>query len=79
MLTTFQKKVYSIVKQIPRGKTKTYGEIAGKLKTSPRAVGRALKKNFDKNVPCHRVVGKSCIGGYNRGVELKKKLLESEK
>ncbi|MEK6820370.1 MAG: MGMT family protein, partial [Nanoarchaeota archaeon] len=63
-----------------KGQTKTYGEIARKLKTSPRAVGQALKRNFDKKVPCHRVIksdGK--LGGYNRGVKKKKKMLMKEK
>ena len=45
MVTEFQKKVYEIVKKIPRGKVTTYKAIAEKLKTSPRAVGQALKRN----------------------------------
>lgn len=67
MLTKFQKKVYAIVKKIPRGKTKSYKEIAEKLKTSPRAVGQALKVNpFAPIVPCHRVIKSNGeIGGYN--------------
>ena len=80
MPTSFQKKVYRKVRKIPRGKTLSYGEIARKLKTSPRAVGQALKRNFDKKVPCHRVIksdGK--LGGYNRGVKKKKKMLMKEK
>ncbi len=80
MPSSFQKKVYRKVRKIPRGKTLSYGEIARKLKTSPRAVGQALKRNFDKKVPCHRVIksdGK--LGGYNRGVKKKKKMLMKEK
>jgi methylated-DNA-[protein]-cysteine S-methyltransferase len=71
MLTEFQKKVYAIVKQIPRGETSSYGAIAKKLKTSPRAVGQALKRNKDyKNVPCHRVIrSDGQLGGYNKGGE----------
>lgn len=45
MPTPFQKRVYEEVKKIPKGKTTTYKAIAQKLKTSPRAVGQALKKN----------------------------------
>jgi len=81
MVTNFQKKVYSIVKKIPKGKTITYKEIAIKLKTSPRLVGQALKKNKDyKNVPCHRVIcSNGKIGGYNRGIKKKRELLREEK
>lgn len=57
-MNTF-KKIYEEVKKIPKGKTKTYGEIAKKVKTSPKIVGFALHKNPDpKNIPCHRVVFK---------------------
>lgn len=81
-LTPFQCRVYAEVKKIPRGQTCTYKEIAKKIghPNAARAVGNALNKNLDPRVPCHRVVccdGK--IGGYNRGIELKKKLLENEK
>lgn len=79
MISKFQQKVYAIVRKIRKGQTKSYGEIARKLKTSARAVSMALSKNYDKNVPCHRVVMSSGkIGGYNRGINLKEKLLRSE-
>jgi len=79
-VTSFQKKVYSIVRKIPKGKTTTYKQIAIKLKTSPRAVGQALKKNRDyKNIPCHRVIkSDGSLGGYNRGIKKKRKLLNKE-
>jgi len=77
-ITKFQSQVYRIVKKIPRGQTRTYGEIARKLKTSPRAVGQALKKNFNPEIPCHRVIGKNSLGGYNQGINKKIKLLKSE-
>jgi methylated-DNA-[protein]-cysteine S-methyltransferase len=79
MPTKFQEKVYKIVRKIKKGKTLTYGEIAKKLKTSPRAVGQALKANKNKKVPCHRVIcsdGK--LGGYNKGIKKKIKLLKAE-
>lgn len=50
--------VYQVVKQIPKGKVATYGQIA-KLAgvTNPRLVGSFLHKNPDpKTIPCHRVV-----------------------
>jgi len=78
-LTSFQKKVYSVVKKIPKGKTASYKEIAQQLKTSPRAVGQALKRNYDKSVPCHRVIkANGSIGGYNRGIKKKMEILRKE-
>ncbi len=79
---SFQNKVYHIVKQIPKGETMTYQEVA-QIAGSPklcRAVGNVLNKNHNPNIPCHRVIcsnGKA--GGYNRGGLLKEKLLQEEK
>ncbi|MCD6575907.1 MAG: MGMT family protein [Nanoarchaeota archaeon] len=71
--------VYSIVRKVPKGKVTTYKLIAEKLGIHPRAVAAALRKNFNKNVPCHRVVySNGGVGGYNRGVRNKIKLLRSE-
>lgn len=84
MITDFQKKVYEIVKNIPKGKTTTYKTIAEKLNTSPRAVGQALKRNpYAPIVPCHRVIhSNGRIGGFNgnnpRDIKKKIKLLKSE-
>ncbi|RLG10170.1 cysteine methyltransferase [Candidatus Pacearchaeota archaeon] len=75
------KKVYMLTKKIPRGKVTTYGEIAkvlGGIKYS-RAVGKILNKNFDRHVPCHRVVcfnGK--VGGFRKGIQRKIKILKKE-
>lgn len=78
----FTEKVLEIVKHIPKGKTKTYKGVA-KEAGSPkayRAVGNILNKNYDKNIPCHRVVrSDGQIGGYNRGARLKKEILMKEK
>ena len=81
-MTEFQKLVYAVVKKIPRGKTLTYNEVAKKIGRpgAARAVGTALSKNFDPNIPCHRVIrsdGK--MGGYNRGINKKISLLRKEK
>lgn len=52
-------KIYEEVRKIPFGQTKSYGEIAKIVGTSPRVIGFALHKNPDpKNIPCHRVVFK---------------------
>ena len=72
-------KVYALVKAIPRGKVATYAEIARAAGTSPRAVGSILHANHDPSIPCHRVVrSDGSPGGYNRGAELKIRILESE-
>ncbi len=77
----FKKKVFDIVKTIPRGRVLTYKEVA-RLTGSPkafRAVGNILNKNYDKTIPCHRVIrsdGKT--GGYNRGSHGKILLLKKE-
>ena len=78
----FSQEVYAVVTTIPRGKTLTYKEIA-KLAGRPkayRAVGNILNKNNDPCVPCHRVVrSDGSVGGYNKGQQKKKELLEQEK
>lgn len=72
---TFKQRVQEIVREIPKGKTMSYGEVA-KFAGSPgasRAVGSIMKANYDKTVPCHRVIrsdGK--VGEYNRGGPSKK-------
>ena len=58
MGTKFQNRVWNYLQRIPYGRTTTYGDIARKLRTSPRAVGGALgRNNLMMTVPCHRVVG----------------------
>lgn len=78
----FADKVYKVVRGIPEGKTLTYREVA-LLAGSPhayRAVGNILARNYDPEIPCHRVIrsdGK--LGGYNRGLALKLEILAREK
>lgn len=78
---SFTQKVYEVVKQIPEGKTLTYKQVA-KAAGSPnayRAVGNILNKNYDSEIPCHRVVkSDGTIGGYNRGAIQKRKRLTQE-
>jgi methylated-DNA-[protein]-cysteine S-methyltransferase len=75
------KKVYEIVKKIPRGKVLTYKAVA-KLAGRPgafRAVGNLLNKNRDQKIPCHRVIkSDGRLGGYNRGQKRKIYLLKKE-
>ena len=69
-VTPFQKKVLNQLVLIPYGETKTYGEIAIKLKTSPRAVGNACRRNpIPIVIPCHRVVASKGLGGYSGATE----------
>ena len=68
--TDFQKRVWRLLRTIPTGKTLTYGEIAKRLHTSPRAVGNACRTNpVPLIVPCHRVVAKEGIGGFGGKTE----------
>jgi len=77
----FREAVYAVVKKIPEGHVLTYKEVAVKIgkPKAYRAVGNILNKNFDQDIPCHRVIksdGK--LGGYNRGIENKKIILKKE-
>jgi methylated-DNA-[protein]-cysteine S-methyltransferase len=78
--TAFQKRVWSALRQIPYGKTRSYGELARTLGSSPRAVGRANATNpITLIVPCHRVIGADgSLTGYAFGEGTKRRLLEFE-
>lgn len=82
-LTSFQKKVYTVVKEIPCGETRSYAWVAREIgkPRAVKAVGTALKRNpFTIVVPCHRVVrSDGSPGNYALGADLKKKLLEIER
>jgi len=79
--STFREKIYKIVRKIPKGETLTYKQVAV-LAGRPRAyraVGNILNKNYDPNIPCHRVIrSDKKIGGYNRGEALKQTRLKDE-
>jgi methylated-DNA-[protein]-cysteine S-methyltransferase len=80
--TEFEKKVWSVLNEIPFGETRTYKWVAEKIgnPSAVRAVGRALSKNpVPIIIPCHRVIeSDGSIGGYSSGVNVKKRLLEME-
>ncbi|MBR2175359.1 MAG: methylated-DNA--[Clostridia bacterium] len=83
MEESFFDKVYEIVKQIPKGKVSTYGQIASVLgmNRGARTVGFALAACKDENVPCHRVVDrfgrtKSAFDTYSTNVQ--RSMLEAE-
>jgi methylated-DNA-[protein]-cysteine S-methyltransferase len=61
----FQKRVWEAMCAIPRGRTRTYGELACELGGEPRAVGQACGDNrLPIVIPCHRVVAADGIGGF---------------
>jgi methylated-DNA-[protein]-cysteine S-methyltransferase len=63
--TPFQLRVWQALCDIPPGAPLTYGQLAQKLSTAPRAVGGACGANpIPVIVPCHRVVSASGIGGF---------------
>jgi len=77
----FKDKVYYVVSRIPRGQVMTYQQVAQRIgqPRSYRAVGNVLNKNENRRIPCHRVIrSDNQIGGYNRGSQLKRKLLRKE-
>jgi O-6-methylguanine DNA methyltransferase len=80
-MKTFTEKVLDVVRKIPKGKALTYKEVArksGNINAS-RAVGSVLKKNYNPDIPCHRVIrSDGVIGEYNRGRDEKIKKLKAE-
>lgn len=65
--TDFQRGVWQALREIRPGSPLTYGQLAEKLGTAPRAVGGACGANpIPVVVPCHRVVSASGIGGFMR-------------
>ena len=69
---------------IPRGKTRSYGELAVELNSGAQAVGQACGANpIAIIIPCHRVVGKTGLGGFIKStgdtqLEIKRWLLAHE-
>ncbi len=60
-----REKVWQAMLFIPRGETRSYGELATQLNSCAQAVGQACGANpIPIVIPCHRVVGKSSLGGF---------------
>lgn len=80
--TAFQQSVWRALLKIPRGETRSYGELARSLKNprASRAVGGACGANpIPVLIPCHRVLAANRkLGGYSGGLDWKKKLLWRE-
>ena len=81
--TEFQEQVWNALREIPAGRTLTYGELAARLgrAQAARAVGHANSLNpVAIIVPCHRVMGaSSALTGYAGGLARKEWLLRHEK
>ena len=81
--TVFQLRVWQALRQIPRGQTRTYSQLARELgnPNATRAVARACATNrVALVVPCHRVIGASgSLTGYRWGIDRKRQLLEAER
>ena len=80
--SSLQIKIWKELIKIPYGETKSYGEIAKAVKTSPRYVGNVCGQNKHiLIVPCHRVIRTDgSLGGFSSrgGLSLKKRLLDKE-
>ena len=82
--TKFQQRVWKQLLAIPSGEVMTYGEVAKKLGSSPRAVGNACRANhIPLIIPCHRVIAASGLGGFagHRSgyfLDIKRQLLRHE-
>ena len=84
--TAFQRAVWEVLREIPYGRTATYGQVAQAAgrglgrNTSPRAAGSAVGRNpISLLSPCHRVVGAGgSLTGYAGGLERKEALLKLE-
>ena len=80
--TAFLRAVWEATRGIPRGETRSYSWVAGRVgrPRASRAVGQAMARNpVPIVVPCHRVVNNDGgLGGFGGGLEMKRRLLELE-
>jgi AraC family transcriptional regulator of adaptative response/methylated-DNA-[protein]-cysteine methyltransferase len=81
--TAFQARVWAALRDIPSGQTRTYTQVAEQIgdPSAVRAVARACATNpAALTVPCHRVIrGDGSLAGYRWGLEVKARLMESER
>ena len=80
--SAFQRRVWRALREIPRGETRAYSEVARAVGSphGARAVARACATNpAPVLTPCHRVVERGGgLGGYAGGVKRKRALLRLE-
>ena len=69
MLTEFQRRVYDVLKDVPRGRVTTYKWLARRVDCGcAQAIGQALRSNpFAPRVPCHRVIASDLSPGGFKG------------
>ena len=81
--TAFQQAIWTALRQIPYGKTASYGGLAESINNpkAVRAVGGAVGSNpISIIIPCHRILGKDrTLTGFGGGLEAKRFLLQLEK
>ncbi|RMH61191.1 MAG: methylated-DNA--[protein]-cysteine S-methyltransferase [Zetaproteobacteria bacterium] len=76
----FQQRLRAFLWRIPPGATCTYGQLATRMNSAPRAVGQALRANpLPVLVPCHRVVAADGLGGFAAPGHWKRALLAWER
>lgn len=62
VVTKYQERVYTALQMIPEGRITSYAAMAKALKSSPRAVGGALRVNpFAPEIPCHRCIASTGV------------------
>jgi methylated-DNA-[protein]-cysteine S-methyltransferase len=82
--STLQRAVWDAMCAIPRGKTRTYGELAHDIGVDARAIGQACGDNrLPFVIPCHRIVAADGLGGFGHAsggylLEVKRWLLAHE-
>lgn len=63
--SAFQNEVWGVISAIPPGATLSYGDVARRIRSAPRAVGQACGANwFPLIIPCHRVLAANGLGGF---------------
>ncbi len=81
-ITEQDRRVYTLLAKVPKGKVTTYGELAkaAGIKNGQRVIGKIMNKNpYPSIIPCHRVVRSTGqIGGYAYGTDVKNNMLTKE-
>ena len=80
LASPFVARVLNALRRVPFGEVTTYGKLAARASTSPRAVGGAVGSNpIPIVIPCHRVIAADgSLGGFSAGLDRKRALLAIE-